>query len=414
MSDGDIPFFQLTQRYPDEESAVEYFTAKRWPEGVRCVKCGSTSAYDCKAKRRLPLYKCAECGTQFTVTSGTVMNGTHLPLRAWLFAFHLMGGSKKGISARQMARHLGITVKSAWHLCHRVRATMKNDAQFFSGGIVESDETYIGGKRRGKGRGYKGNKMAVQVIVERKHKELASGQCRPASKAECTNECPGQAQSIALRPEAEKVDGRTVGANLRKHTDPATTRLMTDESQIYAQVGKSFRSHETVNHSEKEYARTDPASGRLVSTNAAEGMIGNLKRQIIGTHHSVSKKHLPKYLEEYDHKYNHRDLSDTSITERAISRFAEVGPLSLFKSSSGRGASLFEYKQDEKREHGTRRGSSKHVRTGRKRQAGEVAQAAQAPALEPAPPPDPALITPPGAAQVTVPAQGRGSGEGEA
>ena len=135
---SDDSFFQLTERYPDEDSAVAYFEGKRWPHGASCVGCNSPKVYNCKANRRLPLYKCQECGKQFTVTSGTIMNNTRIPLRAWLFAYHLMGGARKGVSARQMARHLGITVKSAWHLAHRIRSTMTTDAQRFSG-IVESD-----------------------------------------------------------------------------------------------------------------------------------------------------------------------------------------------------------------------------------------------------------------------------------
>jgi transposase-like protein len=352
----DLSFFQLTERYPDEASAVAYFEGKRWPRGVTCVGCGSTNVYNCQARRRLPLYKCRDCDRQFTVTSGTVMNKTHLPLRAWLFAFHMMGGSKKGISTRQIARHLGITIKSAWHLSHRIRATMKENSQFFAGGIVESDETYIGGRRRGRGRGYRGNKIPVQVIVERKRRTPTSSGSSYQPRKECTTECPGRAQTMVLGPSAEKVDGRSVGANLRKHTDPETTHLMTDESPIYDKVGKSFRKHDSVNHKKGEYARTDKTTGVLVSTNAAEGLIGNLKRQITGTHHSVSKKHLPRYLEEYDHKYNNRHKTDTEITEDAISRFAETKPVTLYKSESGQGESLIDTKQGEAREHKTLRG----------------------------------------------------------
>lgn len=354
---SDLSFFQLTEQYPDEASAADYFERKRWPSGVTCVKCHSRSVYNCKATRRLPLYKCQSCGKQFTVTSGTVMNNTRIPLRAWLFAFHLMGGAKKGISAQQIARHLGITVKSAWHLSHRIRATMKDNAQFFSGGIVETDETYIGGKRRGRGRGYRGNKIAVQTIVERRRSVSSRGSTPRRSASECTNECPGRAQTIALQPADGRVDGRTVGANLRKHTDPETTRLMTDESPIYDKVGKAFKSHETVNHAKKEYARTDESSGRLVSTNASEGLFANLKRQIVGTHHSVSKKHLPRYLEEHDHKYNNRDMTDTEITEAAISKLGETKPLALFKRKNGQGESLIGTKQGEETDHGTLRGA---------------------------------------------------------
>lgn len=363
-------FYALTEQYPDEASAERYFTDKRWPEGPRCTDCGSGEVYDDHSKRKHVQWKCRKCGKQFTVMSGTIMESTKIPLRKWLFAYHLMGGARQGLSARYLARQLGITVKSAWHLTHRIRATMKDDSQFFAKGTVESDETYIGGKRRGHGRGYLGNKIAVQVIVERKHggggKGKRGGSRRnQGSASECTTECPGRVQSVVLNPEGGNVDGRSVGANLRKHTDPETTRLMTDESPIYTRLGESFKSHETVDHSKKEYARTDPMTGRLISTNAAEGYNANLKRQILGTHHSTSKKHLPRYLEEHDHKFNNRHLSDKEITEAAIKNM-EGRRVTLFKSESGEGESLIDYKQTDKPKHGTLRGSSKHVRTGKK------------------------------------------------
>mgnify|MGYP001565348240 CR=1 FL=1 len=362
-----VSFFELSEKYPDEESAVAYFEAKRWPDGAYCPDCGSTSVYDCKAKRKVRLWKCKDCGEQFTVTSGTVMESTKLPLRKWLFAFHMLGGAKKGLSSRYLARQLGITLKSAWHLSHRIRATMKEDGQYFQGGTVETDETYIGGRRKKVGRGYRKNKIAVQTIVERRHSKgpgKGSGRHRVSGTSECVNECPGRAQTIALNPDEGKVDGRTVGANLRKHTDPATTRLMTDESPIYDRVGESFKSHETVNHKKEEYARTDPMTGRLVSTNAAEGLFANLKRQINGTHHSTSKKHLPRYLEEFDYKYNTREQSDTERTEAAIGQI-EGRRVTLFKTAAG-GDSLHDRKQGEKTKHGTRRGwhAKKHGRKG--------------------------------------------------
>lgn len=374
MSDN---FFDLTARYPDEESAEAYFVRMRWPYGPRCTKCHSANVYDCHSSRRQTLWKCRDCGRQFTVTSGTVMEGTRIPLRKWLFAFHMMGGARKGLSTRYLARQLGLPIKTTWHLTHRIRATMKAPAPFFSGGIVESDEAYIGGRRRGRGRGYRGNKIPIQVIVERKKSAPAgSGAGAGSPASECTNECPGRAMSLVLNPSADKVDGRSVGAKLRKYTNPNKTHLMTDESPIYNHVGEFFRSHDTVNHKRGEYARRDPDTGVLVSTNAAEGLIANLKRQILGTHHSVSKKHLSKYLNEHDHKYNNRDRTDTEITETAI-RNMEGKRVSMFKSETRTGESLFERKQSEKSATETRRGSSRHVRTGRKKTAEDAQKPAQ-------------------------------------
>jgi hypothetical protein len=239
-----------------------------------------------------------------------------------------MGASKKGMSALQLARMLHVTYKTAWHLCHRIRATMANSGQLFTG-IVETDETYIGGKRKGYGRGYRGNKAAVQTIVRRNREGRHDG----------------QAQTIALSH--EPVDGRTVGAKLRKHTVPSRTVLMTDDSPIYTAVGRNYKDHHVVNHKSKEYAYEAP-DGHLASTNMAEGLFANLKRQISGTHHHTSKKHLPKYLEEYDYKYNTRQKTDGERTADAV-RNIEGKRLRLHKSTSGHGPSLLDGKKDEPR-----------------------------------------------------------------
>ena len=335
-SNEDLSFFQLTERYPDEVSAVEYFTSKRWPDGVVCVRCGSKQVYDSNADRRLPLWKCGKCQHQFTVTSGTVMQDTKLPLRKWLFAFHMIGGAKQGLSSRYIARQLGITLKSAWHLTHRIRKTMEDNSQQFTG-IVEADETYIGGKRKHVGKGYRRNKIAVQTIVQR-NKEMRDG-----------STVIGKSQSIVLDPMADRVDGRTLGGNLRRHTKPDETRLMTDENPAYLEVGKSFKSHERVHHKHEDYAHVEPHSGRMVTTNSAEGFTANLKRQIQGTHHSTSKKHLPRYLEEYDYKYNTRDMSDTERTEAAIANM-EGRRVTLYKRAYGTGDALIGHKSSERGE----------------------------------------------------------------
>ncbi len=330
----DMSLFHLSEQYPDEASAILYFEEKRWGDKPTCPSCSSEDVFKGQPNRRLPLWRCKGCIYQFTVTSGTIMEGTKLPLRKWLFAFFIIGGSKKGVSAHYLSRTIQVTQKTAWHLAHRIRATMADDTQKFTGGIVESDETYIGGKRKGHGRGYRGNKMAVQVIVERSTK--VDGVV-----------VPGQVQAIALGslgPD-EKVDGRTVGAKLRTHTDPDNTILMTDESQIYTRLGKNFKEHHTVNHSKEEYVRQDP-DGHLVHTNTAEGYNANLKRQINGSHHSVSKRHLPKYLEEHDYKYNTRDQTDGARTVAAIKNM-EGKRLTLYKPEGGKGKSLIDHKASE-------------------------------------------------------------------
>ena len=178
----DLSLYELTERYPDEESAILYFENVRWgATGATCRACRSPDVFKGKAQRRLPLWHCRTCKHQFTITSGTIMEHTMLPLRKWLFAFHLIGGSKKGVSSHYLARTLKITYKTAWHLAHRIRATMTDNTQLFTG-VVETDETYIGGKRKHVGKGYRKNKIAVQTIVER---------TKPDGR-------PGRSQTIAL------------------------------------------------------------------------------------------------------------------------------------------------------------------------------------------------------------------------
>lgn len=342
-------FYEVMELIPDEKGAIKHFENLRWPNGVQCIACKSDDVFrgkvgkDRKQKVHLPRWECRECHRQFTVICGTVMENTKIPLRKWLMAFHEIGSAKHGISSRELARKLGITLRSAWHLSHRIRATMADNTQQFKG-IVETDETYIGGKRRHHGRGYRGNKVAVQTIVSR------TGDAGV-----------GQAQTMALGPN-DHVDGRTVGAKLRRHTEPKKTVLMTDDSQIYDRVGKNFAEHHTVNHSKEEYVRQD-VDGYLVSTNTAEGLFANLKRQIIGTHHSTSKKHLPRYLEEYDYKYNTRDVSDTERTATAMMQM-EGKRVRLFKSPTGDGDALFDRKADEPSTSGTRRGEPAQRKAG--------------------------------------------------
>lgn len=312
----DAPFMHFLDCYPTEESAIQYLEKARWPDGAYCPKCGNVDVRRGRTKKRRPDWYCSACGIRFSVTVGTVMEGTKLPLRSWLVAYHMMASSKKGISALQVSRILSIAYRSAWHLCHRIRFAMQEPLSKPLTGIVESDETYIGGRRKHVGSGYRGNKAVVQAIVQRK----------------------GKAQSIILNPD-EKVDGRTVGAKLRTVADPTQSVLMTDESKIYTETGKRFIDHLSVNHKREEYVRHDPETGLLAHTNTVEGLFANLKRQIVGTHHHTSKKHLPRYLGEYDFKYNHRTIKDGARALLAV-KGGEGKRLTLYKAKTFKAPSL--------------------------------------------------------------------------
>ena len=350
--------YDVMNEHPDEDSAEQYFVNKRWPNGIRCPKCDHDKVYDAhmrrSSRRRKKMWKCHKCAHKFTVTSGTVMEGTKLPLRKWLAAYHEIGGAKKSMSSRELSRKLGIGLRPAWHLGHRIRASMTENDQKFSG-IVESDEAYLGGKRKHHGRGYRGNKVAVQTIIKR-GKKTTRGATLGTQRGR--GGLFSQAQTIVLNKDSQ-VDGRSVGAKLRTHTVPGKTVLMTDDSPIYTKPGETFAEHHTVKHKVKEYARVAD-DGHFAHTNTAEGYFGNFKRQIEGTHHSVSKKHAQRYAEEHDHKYNHRDQGDVAVTEAAIGKMAGKR-VKLFKSKDG-GDSLLSYAHDETPEHDNMRGMNSDKR----------------------------------------------------
>jgi transposase-like protein len=305
VADGpgsDLTLVSVAQRFSTEEAARAYMESVRWPHGPTCPHCGNADAAriskiapNPKAKVRPGLYRCAECAQQFTVTVGTVCEDSHIPLNKWLIAFYMMCASKTQVSALQLQRQLELgSYRSALFMCHRIRYALKDS--FPSDklrGTVEADETYMGGKSRGKGRGYVGNKTPVVSLVER----------------------GGRVRSQV----ATMVNGDAMGKLLRKQV-ARSARLNTDESPRYKTVGREFKSHDTVNHSEEEYARDDLATGRKASTNTVEGFFGNSKRSIDGTHHNISREHMDLYFAELDFKYNTRKVTDGERTVEALKK----------------------------------------------------------------------------------------------
>lgn len=300
QADDELTLMKIMQRFSTEESAREYIENLRWPNGPVCPHCGNCAegrVYKVTAntgkKIRAGLYKCAECSDQFTVTVGTVMEDSHIPLHKWLVAFYVMCASKTQVSALQLQRQLELgSYRSAWFLCHRIRFALKDSEPVAQlSGTVEADETYIGGKRKGHGRGYVGNKTAVVSLVER----------------------DGRVRSQVV----EKVSGTEITKLLRAHVS-RDAHLNTDESPLYKKVGKQFVSHDVVNHSREEYGYTDIMSGRLATTNTVEGFFGNSKRAIDGTHHHISKRHVSLYFAELDYKYNTRKATDGARTTEGL------------------------------------------------------------------------------------------------
>src|ERR1700730_5616766 len=258
--------------FTDDNAAREALEAIRWPDGPYCPHCGNSDqgkiAKGQGKAHRPGLYYCAACNDQFTVTVGTVMESSKIPISKWLLAIHLMGASKKGMSALQLSRMLGVTYKSAWFLCHRIREAMKpaNGAGPLGGPkkIVEADETFIGGKA--KNRAYRKappKKEAVLTLVER--------------------DGPSRSFHVA------NIKATTLREAIVKTVDRKSF-LMTDEGPQYVTVGGEFALHGTVNHSDGEYVR----AGWHINT--AKSRFALMKRGVYGTHHSVSEAHLKRYL----------------------------------------------------------------------------------------------------------------------
>lgn len=310
---GDLTLIQIAQRFSTEEAARDYFEKLRWPNGPVCAHCGNADQEriykvtpNPEKKIRAGLYKCAECRRGFTVTVGTVCEDSHIPLNKWLIGFYMMCASKTQVSALQLQRQLEIgSYRSAWFMCHRIRFALQDIMPTDKlDGTVEADETYVGGVRRGMGRRYTGNKTAVVSLVER----------------------GGRVRSQVVG----KVTGDALGQLLKRHV-AESAHLNTDEAPVYRKPGKAFASHDVVNHGREEYARRD-VSGRLATTNTAEGFFGNTKRSLDGTHHHVSGKHLPLYLAELDYKYNTRGETDGARTAKGIPKI--VGKRLMLRRST--------------------------------------------------------------------------------
>jgi len=286
---ADINIVELAATYSDEGKAREILEGIRWPNGPVCPRCGGVDPYRLTPKpgsrTRQGLLKCRACRRQFTVTVGTIFEDSHISLGKWLMAFHLMVASKKGMSAHQLHRMLGITYRSAWFMAHRIRYAMQQPPLVGKlKGIVEADETYVGGKvsnkhrSRGRGRGTD-NKTPVLALVERK----------------------GKVRSFPMA----RITGEVLGSVLKGHIHPET-RLITDSYAAYRKPGKAFKSHESVAHDKGEYVRGD------AHTNTVEGFFSILKRGITGTYHHVGVKHLWRYLGEFDFRYNERGITDSA------------------------------------------------------------------------------------------------------
>jgi transposase-like protein len=287
--------------FQSADKAREYLESLHWPNGPVCPHCGEeerVTRLTSKTARR-GLVKCNACRKQFTVTVGTVMEDSKIPLNKWLLAFRLLNGGKKGFSAHELHRALGVTYKSAWFLLHRIRETMDsgNDPLGGPGAIVEADETWVGGKARNRAYGKPAPKKIVMALVER----------------------DGHARSFHVA----NVHARTLRSVLVTNVD-RMTNLASDGLPAYVNTGFEFRTHGTVNHGAGEYARTETRPGFWADvsgrwhTNSVENFFSIFKRGVIGTYHHMSEAHIHRYCREFDFRYNTRHLSDAERTAEAI------------------------------------------------------------------------------------------------
>jgi transposase-like protein len=242
----------------------------RWPEGVRCLRCDSDKISRISTRKQ---FDCDSCRYRFSVTTGTVFHDSHLALSKWFLAILLMCEAKKGISANQMKRTLGVAHKTAWYLCHRIRQAMADVDTTQLTGTVEVDETYVGGK--GRGPRWRDRKAMVLGAIQR------------------------DGGRLILRKGSTHT-AEVLKGFVRDTVADDCARIMTDEAHGYKGIGDHNTTHETVQQSADEYGRGD------VHTNSIDGAFGLFKRSIVGTFHQISHKHLDRYLDEFEFRYNNR------------------------------------------------------------------------------------------------------------
>lgn len=283
----------------DEQAAYNWVEAQVWPEGPTCPKCGERERVSKMSGKstRIGAYKCYVCRKPFTVKVGTIFESSHVKMHLWLQAFYLICGSKKGISSNQLHRTLGVTLKTAWFMSHRIREALRVGSlappMGGAGEVVEVDETYIG--RRGDlPKDYSvyraSDKATVLTLVER----------------------GGRARSFVVdRANAQNIEP-IVTANVRKET-----AVMTDQATYYKDLKRSFESHDAVNHGVKEWARYE--EGRpVIHTNTIESYFSVFKRGMKGVYQHCAEKHLHRYLAEFDFRHNNRVKLGVDDEQRTI------------------------------------------------------------------------------------------------
>ena len=313
----DLTLDEISQRFNTDEKAVAYLEALLWPHGPVCPHCGNTDAariYKIKAnvtaEVRVGLHECAQCKRQFRVTVGTIFEDSKIPLRKWLVAFYMVSSSKKGISSLQLQRNLGLgSYRTALFMTHRIRYALTSP-QFTEPlkGDVEVDSTFVGGKTDVKAQ----RKLAPTFEQDATGKWVRRPLQHKKMEVLSLQERGGQKRSIVMR----RVSSKELLKAIEENVAPGST-IHSDSTQLLKRKPNPKYEHKIVNHSKKEYARKLP-DGRVTHVNTLESSFGLLKRGLYATFHSVSKKHLHRYVAEFDFRWNARKKTDGERTVAAV------------------------------------------------------------------------------------------------
>ena len=318
----------------DEEAAYALLESMRWPTGPECPHCGYDKAYfltpkNPEGRRSGPkrtrsirrVWKCAKCRKQFSVLTNTIFHGTKIPICDWLHVMVQMSASKNGTSAREIERMIHVTPETAWFMLHRLREAMRRESIIAPlSGVVAADETYIGGieANKHKDKRFRNVYTAEPTRIEpgNRPRQGPGPSWGKTSVLTLVDRETGEARSKVV----PDVTAHSLRKAIAEQVDMPNTILHTDESRSYQAIAHEFKDHQSVVHSDDQYVRVQ--DGRKITSNQVENFFSQLKRSIDGTYHHVSKKHLQRYLDEFDFRYTTRRLTDSARLQRMVDQAA--------------------------------------------------------------------------------------------